>query len=143
MNQNLKLYPQYRKSFLTAGKALFTLHNTKTNNHFTYKVVRAKGVQNFYFVSVFNGTNNDSHYKYIGTLNDLSNLYFKYGKKAKIERGTQSVVVFEWFIKNFNKLPENVEMLHSNKCGRCGRTLTHPESITNGIGPECIKHIKF
>jgi ssDNA-binding Zn-finger/Zn-ribbon topoisomerase 1 len=29
------------------------------------------------------------------------------------------------------------EVMHANKCGKCRRTLTTPESITKGIGPEC------
>jgi hypothetical protein len=28
---------------------------------------------------------------------------------------------------------------HEGRCGRCGRTLTVPESIESGIGPECAK----
>jgi len=29
------------------------------------------------------------------------------------------------------------EVMHANKCCKCRRTLTTPESITKGIGPEC------
>jgi hypothetical protein len=27
---------------------------------------------------------------------------------------------------------------HENHCGRCGRTLTVPESVERGIGPDCL-----
>ena len=29
------------------------------------------------------------------------------------------------------------EFWHEGRCGRCGRTLTVPESIASGVGPEC------
>ena len=31
----------------------------------------------------------------------------------------------------------NAEVMHANKCCKCRRTLTTPESIVKGIGPEC------
>lgn len=31
------------------------------------------------------------------------------------------------------------EFLEANRCGRCGRKLTDPESIVRGIGPECAE----
>jgi hypothetical protein len=34
-------------------------------------------------------------------------------------------------------LPGSVDVLHSGRCGRCGRTLTTPDSIERGLGPEC------
>jgi hypothetical protein len=30
---------------------------------------------------------------------------------------------------------------HEGRCGRCGRTLTVPESIESGFGPECINYV--
>jgi len=33
-----------------------------------------------------------------------------------------------------------VEFHKTTYCRRCGRRLTNPESVMNGIGPECIKH---
>lgn len=32
----------------------------------------------------------------------------------------------------------SVEVVESDNCGMCGRTLTDPESIARGIGPECF-----
>lgn len=34
-----------------------------------------------------------------------------------------------------------VEIIESDHCGRCGRELTDPESIRDGIGPECYNKI--
>jgi hypothetical protein len=52
-------------------------------------------------------------------------------------------VAFAWFwdrLRNGN-LPEQVEVHHEGRCGRCGRALTVPESIESGFGPECINHV--
>lgn len=32
-------------------------------------------------------------------------------------------------------------VVESNRCGKCGRDLTDPESIARGIGPECYRKI--
>lgn len=34
-----------------------------------------------------------------------------------------------------------VEVWHEGSCGRCGRKLTVPESIANGLGPECAEKV--
>lgn len=36
---------------------------------------------------------------------------------------------------------KGVEYRFSLRCRRCGRELTHPESLDRGIGPECIKFV--
>jgi hypothetical protein len=56
-----------------------------------------------------------------------------------------SVKAFDWFFNNRvscnTDLPESVEFFHEGRCGKCGRKLTTPESVTAGFGPECIKTI--
>jgi hypothetical protein len=53
--------------------------------------------------------------------------------------------VIRWAVKAVAKgsLPEGYKIQHEGKCCRCGRTLTTPESIERGIGPECVKHCQW
>ena len=122
--------------FIFAGNSTATFVNTKTNNRFTFKVKQKKD-SNLFFVSVL--TNPDS-YTYIGTV--ISG-QFKHGKKSKITKDAQSVRVFDYVFNNLvsNSLPNFIEVWHEGRCGKCGRNLTVPESIANGLGPECIKTI--
>ena len=39
------------------------------------------------------------------------------------------------------ELLDHIEIWHEGKCGRCGRSLTVPESIAAGIGPVCAERI--
>lgn len=121
-------------NFILAGKAIVTFLNTQSENRFTFKVKKAKE-SDLYFVSVL--TNPDM-YQYIGT---VSNGIFKIGKKSKISADAQSVKVFDFVMKKLKSkaLSSVVEIWHEGKCGRCGRTLTVPESIKTGLGPECSK----
>lgn len=120
--------------FIFAGNSTATFVNTKTNNRFTFKVKQKKD-SNLFFVSVL--TNPDT-YTYIGT---VINGQFKHGKKSKINKDAQSVRVFDYVFNNLvsNSLPNFVEVWHEGRCGKCGKTLTVPNSIANGLGPECIK----
>jgi hypothetical protein len=120
--------------FIFAGKSIVTFLNTKTNNRFTFKVKAAKD-SNLFFVSVL--TNPDS-YTYIGTCIEGK---FRHGKKSNISFDAQSVKVFDFILNKLvlGTLPEFVEVWHEGHCGKCGKRLTVPSSIENGLGPECIK----
>lgn len=128
-------------SFVKGGKALFTIENTKTGGRFTYKVRKADDEnREFYFVSVLSGQNNDSDYAYIGCIFEST---FKYTRKSRVSEDAPSFKAFAWFNEKINTgtLPECVNVYHHNRCGRCGRTLTVPESIVMGIGPECASRM--
>ncbi len=120
--------------FIFAGKSIVTFLNTKTNNRFTFKVKAAKD-SNLFFVSVL--TSPDV-YSYIGTCIEGK---FRHGKKSNISFDAQSVKVFDFILNKLvaGNLPEFVEIWHEGHCGKCGKRLTVPSSIENGLGPECIK----
>ena len=133
-------------TFITAGKAIFTVRNEKTGNRFTFKVRQAPvdkaqatmfGVNGkpVWFVSVLNGTDNNSNYAYIGTIKGDT---FVHTFKAKVSPEAPSFKAFKWLWEHIKALPENVHIYHEGRCGRCGRKLTVPESIESGFGPECI-----
>lgn len=134
------------KDFVLAGKAIFTVQNEKTGNRFTYKVKQAEDAKKVWFVSVLAGPDNGSNYNYIGTIfgNDfyVPTLDFRHTKKSTVKPEAQSFKVFAWMLKNSLVLPEFVKLHHEGFCGRCGRRLTVPESIKNGLGPECAKREK-
>jgi hypothetical protein len=126
------------KSFIFAGKSIFTILNTKTGNRFTFKINKSKN-NDIYFVSVLSGSNNETDYTFFGYIKS-NNLHLS--KKTTFTSETTSFKVFDWFLKNHNNLPSFIDVLHMGKCGRCGRTLTTPESIERGIGPECSRLMK-
>jgi len=120
--------------FIFAGKSIVTFLNTKTGNRFTFKTKAAKD-SNMFFVSVLNGPEN---WAYIGTCIEGK---FRHGRKSNISADAQSVKVFDFVLAKLvlGTLPEFVEVWHEGHCGKCGKRLTVPSSIENGLGPECIK----
>jgi hypothetical protein len=124
-------------SFVRAGKAVFTVVNEETGNRFTFRV-KKHDTKNFYFVSVLTGSDNTSDYTYIGCIFGDD---FRRTKGSRVTEEAQSFKVFSWFMSNLEDLPSQVKVYHENRCGRCGRALTVPESVVNGFGPECIKKI--
>lgn len=120
--------------FMFAGKSLVTFLNKKTGNRFTFKIKSVKN-SNLFFVSVLTGPDD---YSYIGTCVEGQ---YKHGKKSNINNDAQSVKVFDFMLNRLktDNLPDFLEVWHEGHCGKCGRKLTVPSSIENGIGPECIK----
>lgn len=142
------------KKFMYAGNSTFTIQNTETKNRFTYKLTVPEDKKNVvemdkvWFVKVMTGTDNENDYQFIGTLfPDRSRVvgakYYKHSAKSRITNQAQSVKVFQWFIKALqtHTIPPQVQFYHEGRCGRCGRKLTVPESITSGFGPECINMV--
>jgi hypothetical protein len=123
------------RKFILAGKATFTLQSKRTGTHYTYKILKAgKLLDPVWFVRVLTGPDS---FTYLGLMDRALNLH----RTAKSQFGEHAPchIAISWFLSKLQrniKSPE-VSFFHEGKCGRCGRTLTHPESIRNGIGPEC------
>lgn len=136
------------KTFLMAGRALFTVENTATGGRFTYKVTKAKENPNHpgeaWFVSVLTGPDNESNYAKCGMLRGGN---FR-GYRGSLGMDAKSFVAFGWFwnrLREGKELPASVVVRHAGRCCRCGRVLTVPESIDRmgGLGPECAGKMGF
>jgi Family of unknown function (DUF6011) len=122
------------KAYTIAGNATITLQSAKTGVHFTFKVRAAKD-GDLHFVSLLSGQDNENDYQYLGIIRDGR---FARTAKSRISADAPSFKAFNWFWNiQHNGDQGNLIVLRPNKCGRCARTLTHPESVISGIGPEC------
>jgi len=143
------------KDFIAAGNAIFTVEPSDTfkeqfpavKPHYTYKVRFKEGKGNFgdaYFVSLLTGPENTTDYTYLGMLN-VDTGEVRLTAKSKFADDTWPVKIVRrvlarmWAGEEHEIAANGWKVHHEGKCGRCGRRLTVPESIENGIGPECIK----
>jgi len=137
------------RTFLFAGRAVFTLLSTGTGNRFTFRVERApesnrrSTTDPAYFVSLLTGP---GKYSYLGLVTQRTEgkLFFRRTKASVALEGAVSLRAFSWFLEQVSArrpLPENVRFYHEGQCARCGRPLTTPESVEIGIGPECLKRL--
>jgi hypothetical protein len=128
-------------AFMMAGNAYMTLRSAKTGTRYTYRVRASKDKQ-VHFVSVLYGSDNVGDYRWIGI---IKNGEFKVPGKTKMMPDDPRVVAFMWthlHLTTKHQIPSQLEVWHEGRCGKCGRLLTVPESIANGIGPECAKKFK-
>lgn len=134
--------PGHAKTFVLAGKALFTLKSLKSGDHITFKVKKPRDDTRrgpSHFVSVLDHADGHGGYSYLGVLNrDL----FEVTRKSPYygQADAKPVRAAGWFFTRLlcrGELSDDLELWHEGRCGRCGRRLTHPESIQSGMGPEC------
>lgn len=123
------------KSFVLSGRAYFTLESKRSGTHYAYRVAKHK-TDNVWFVGVLSGTAGRD-YHYIGVINDKGQFF--HTKGSRLQATNERVVAFSWFWKKASAgpLPDSLGFYHQNKCCKCGRALTDPESIARGIGPVC------
>ena len=130
--------PADARAFVTAGHARFTLRSTKTGARFTYEV-RASGQDgdSRSFVRVLTGSDNESSYTYLGTVFD--GVTYRHGERSGIAPSAPIAKAFAWAWPRLlaGTMPAECEVWHDGRCGRCGRALTVPESISSGFGPVC------
>ncbi len=134
------------RSFITAGKSTFTVLSKASGAHITFKVATSKGEADNAsaprFVSVMTGTDNDSHFSFLGTI--FSDGNFRHGRKSAIAEDDKRAQAFAWLWKNVDAIPaEKAEFLPACACCRCGRKLTNPASVEMAIGPECAGKMGF
>lgn len=135
----------HARRFVTAGKAIFTVSNP-TGRHYTYKISAKADTRKpgafVYFVSLLTGCDNVNDYTYLGLLDvQTAAVVLTKASRARFTDDTESVKVIRWALRQVfagRELPAGYELRHAGRCGRCGRLLTTPESIDNGIGPECL-----
>lgn len=122
------------KNLLFAGKAILTFQSTATQNHYTYKITKAKDKE-LWFCSLLNGPDNYANYQYIGV---IDNGKFRTTKASKIDAKALSILAFNYTVVHLLKGDlTDVNIFHEGRCCRCGKRLTTPESIKSGIGPIC------
>lgn len=135
--------------FLRGGNAKLTLRSRKTGTHFTFRVAQPwdhdanrRDTAGPFFVSVLSGPNNETDFQFIGFI-PFGGESMSAGKKG--HPNAPSFKAFSWMLRHavLGHIHPDLEVRHEGRCCRCGRALTHPTSITTGIGPECAKHFSF
>ena len=139
MHQHQLATAEEAMSFIQAGNATFTVVSKKTQARFTYKVTESNDGRVF-FVGVLTGPNNETDYQYLGVIRDG---LFRRTTKSRISEDAPSAVAFRWTYDQLGRgeMPAALEVWHEGRCGRCGRTLTVPESVATGSGPECSEKL--
>jgi Family of unknown function (DUF6011) len=134
------------RQFMLAGNATFTLKSKKTGTHFTFKVRAPKDEgkpdNGFRFVSLMTGSDNESSFSYFGYFR--RGVFLHGGAKAKVGHDAPGVTALRWAWAELSqdRMPGQLEVWHAGCCGRCGRKLTHPTSLSTGFGPECVQHFE-
>ena len=124
------------REYLTAGNSIFTLESGKTGRRFTYKVIKKKGNNNFYEVRQLRGDDNENSnaYYFIGLLIKQDTLKTSWKTTSPESHVAKA---FDFYIKHIDNVPDNLRVYRSTRCCCCGRLLTTPEAIKEGIGHKC------
>lgn len=131
--------PTQLRQFLTAGAAVFTLANPASGVHFTYRISRkpsTRGPGDVTFIS----WKRTHDFEYLGLLGDIDGVIAVTRKSPSDPAALKALNALQWALRLTWKgqaLPAPADLKHMGLCGRCGRPLTHPESIDLGLGPDC------
>jgi len=128
-----------------------TIRNIESNEYRTFKVRKFQPADSKFMpgkriVGLLTGPDNYHDFDSFGSIGD-DGMIRVFAKKKNPEWGKRSN--YEWFAEMINVLVggfdgkafPGYEVLLAKKCCRCGRKLTTPTSIENGIGPECAEMI--
>jgi hypothetical protein len=130
-------------NFILGGKATFTVQNPK-GEHYTFKVRSNEWNGRVYHkVALLTGPDNETSYTYLGRVIPNTGSFILTDKsKLPLDSLPCRVAAFAFrCVWGTQSLPDGYQIRHEGKCGCCGRTLTTPESLDRGIGPECWSRI--
>ena len=132
--------PETATRYIRAGRATITLRSAKTQTRFTFEIEKEEKEGKVFWVRVLAGGDNTNDFQYLGMLNQQG--AFVATKKSAALKDSTCFKAFEWSwraLAERKTMPAQLEVWHEGSCGRCGRKLTVPESIADGLGPECRK----
>lgn len=121
-----------------------TVVNDATGKRVTLRFRRPKGFDKTVLVDVMTGSDNETSFKFVGSVPLVGDLTYTESKWAKApqEKAELARTILNWTfgaVKAGNL--KTVRVLHEAVCARCGRKLTVPESIDSFMGPECRGHL--
>ena len=139
--------PKLLPTLFFAGRAVFTLLNRQAGTHCTFKVRQLRDKEDrkkllpIFYVYVSLLGDKETGYRFAATY--FANGSYKLGRDISPTDQLAKVMVFiHQALSNPAMLSQrSVSLLHEGKCCRCGRPLTHPESIDIGFGPDCWETI--
>jgi hypothetical protein len=124
-----------------AGKAQLTITNPATGQWIKIKMKRRKDrttgqPSNCYFMSLALLGDGEIGYRYVGAFFSDTN---RFKRAANIS--DREIQITDWLVRALANPASlrNTEIQHAGACCKCGRKLTHPESIESGFGPECFQ----
>jgi len=141
-----KVVAQMKQQAVKMQNGTWTVINTETNEHRTFRVRTQSKDSKFApgqrIVSVMSGPDNERSYTGFGFANDDRIVVWP------SKRGDGKRSCYEWYADMLNVLLgeqqsvakmdySHYEIKGSGTCYRCNRKLTHPTSISTGIGPIC------
>ncbi len=111
-----------------------------------HRTLQVKKVKNGYLkdqliIGYLSGSDNTSSYTFFGVLNRGQIHFWNTWMKnvgydeLKVQRIRRAISIINGNPDEFGK----TYALNSGNCYVCNRLLTHPESLSTGIGPECSK----
>lgn len=127
--------------FMTAGNATVTMVDLREEKRFTYKLM-ASDDNRFLWIKMLNGPDNQNNYVdiFVFTIKDGNPILQFTRRSHRVSETSPGVEMFKKVFMNLliEREMQWLEVWHTGRCCRCGRLLTVPESIAQGIGPECI-----
>lgn len=119
----------------------FTLINREKGSHITLKIHTVKGgkLKGKRIISKLIGPDNTTNYQGIAFLN--TNDTYALWRRHRTDKNSSIIsILLAMLIKGKeSQFCERIDIKASTTCLRCNRKLTTPQSIEDGIGPECIK----
>jgi hypothetical protein len=137
------------RRYALAGKSRLTIVSNKTKARFTFQISAPKPdangrVDDVFFVALLSGPDNTKDYRYVGR---ISRGIFWAGAKVmkpsyvSPEAPSSKGFAYVWRAIMRGDMPADCTIWHESNCGRCGRALTVPSSVSQGFGPECANKI--
>lgn len=132
------------RTFMFAGNSRFTIRSLVTQTRFTFRIKQSERNPAQYFLQVLTGPDNEGDYRYAALLElESDQIRWRFTRNSQYAATDPPMRAFHYLLSHINAkhMPPKLEFWHEGRCGRCGRTLTVPESIASGFGPECITHL--
>lgn len=128
--------------FLEGGNAYFTIVDRDIGRRFTYHLNKAKPNPRFdregdkpkYWLALLTGPD---EWRTLGIVQNFRFIRFM-GTYSLMTPSAQTLTTVMIYLRQNAWNADRFEFWHAGRCCICGRTLTVPESIDRGIGPECF-----